>query len=635
MTDEIEQVRRSLSVERQISSLASDWTEDRGGDRVGRCTHPVHGHTSGNSDGTPNLIVTEDEGWYCYSHETGGGIFEWVAVEEGICRCSELPLSDEQFKEALRAAADIAGVDLTPSEARMEVMSAERRAQYELETAIDILHDNLDTVIDGRTVRHIIKESRGFDDETIDQARIGYIDGKTHSNLLDVLTPEQLQRIGFYRDNNSLHVENRIIYPYLQAGLPTYWIGRRTEESPSEAKYKKPAPTCVLDQPIYIASPPSGAVTNDVWVTEGIQDAISVATEVGVEAISAVATNPSAKQLNQLTERAREADRVVVCFDDDDAGVHKAADLAITLMSHGIETNIATVPDGEDPNDFFADGGDAADLEPKLAAEKIIEEQGGSPPVIRRILSTVEPDSMRADRIISKLSAMTEMTKPTLRKQLRKGYREESQTGWMEPVRISKTSGADPDFILHYANGEKIVMPDVAGRRVEQRFAQKYAQKFNYVPDLTASEWSEYMNEWLRTVEVTDVDPLSEEGQVRETVLGEIQRSEASEDITAVVGNSIYDIYVEDDTVMIANDTIKRWVEDYGVSLRQVSEYLSVVLKGGSVQRSCDGERHRFWRFDPEAIADQGYRVPDADEEPAPDTGEPEDDVDPEVIGDD
>jgi DNA primase len=128
------------------------------------------------------MIVTEDDAWYCYSHKTGGGIFEWVAVEEGICSCRNLPLTDDQFKEALNVAADRAGVDLSGG-ADYEDLSDEQRALHALAT--DILHGNLNAVVEGVTIRHKVKEQRGFTDEMVDEAKVGYLDDQSHAELLE------------------------------------------------------------------------------------------------------------------------------------------------------------------------------------------------------------------------------------------------------------------------------------------------------------------------------------------------------------------------------------------------------------------------------------------------------------------
>lgn len=622
MTDEIEQVRKALDIEREVQTAASDWKDERGGDRVGRCTHPTHGHTSSNSDGTRNMIVTDDGGWYCYSHGKGGGIFEWVAVDEGICDCRNLPLSDDEFVKALDAAADRAGIDLSPSAEDVEEMSDEARARHALDKAIDILHDNLSSVVGDHTVRGIIKQNRGFDDDEIDEARIGYLDDTAHHDLLEELTPQELQDIGLYRDNKSLHVNNRIIYPYLEGRLPTYWIGRRTEESPGEAKYRKPSSDSVFEQPIYRYSPTGGSVSEELWVTEGIQDAISLAEAGGVETASAVATNPSSKQLEQLSDRAETHGTAVVCFDNDEAGLQKAIDLATTLMSRGIQTKMATVPDGEDPNDYFKAGGSFEEIDTALAAVKVVREKGAEPPVIRRMLSTVEPDTLRADNVVNQLAEETGWKKKNLRKELRKGYREEQQAGWMEPIRITKTSGADPDYTFHYPNGKEVEMDQIGGRRVEQKFAEKYAKKFNYVPNFSPDEWTELVNEWLRTVEVVEEDPLSIEVQIRESVLNNITTANLSQSRSVAAQENAYPGTIEDGDLLIPTTVMKGWIDDtgYDVSMRKVSTYLDPITAENTKLLSADGRKVRFWVFDVEQIEDRGYTVPEP--EPAEDTVE-------------
>lgn len=109
--DTIEQIKRNLSLERIISRSASDWSDESGGDRVGRCTHPEHGHTSDNSN-AGNLIVTEDDMWYCHSHGTGGDVLDWIAIEEGYATCQSAQVTGDAFVEVLKEAADRANVEL-------------------------------------------------------------------------------------------------------------------------------------------------------------------------------------------------------------------------------------------------------------------------------------------------------------------------------------------------------------------------------------------------------------------------------------------------------------------------------------------------------------------------------------------
>ena len=615
-TDPVEQIRDALDVASAVRSQASDWQSDSGGDRKARCTHPEHGHTSGNSDGSRNMIVTNDDGWYCYSHETGGGIFEWVAVEEGICGCRNLPLDDEQFKETLRVAADRAGVDLTPDDVDYEDLSDERKAQHALDSALDILHDNLDTVVDGTTIRHKLIQERGFDNDTIDEARIGYIDDQAHAELLEELSNEALQSIGLHSEDDNLRIRNRIVYPYEKAGLPEFWIARRTEQSPKSQKYDKAPSSCDLSQPIYTHDPSDPRQSDDVWVVEGIQDAISTAEEGNVRAISAVATNPSTEQTNQLIEEAGKAGRVVVCFDNDDSGVKKATDLAVKLMRTGVQTDIAFVPDGDDPNDFFKAGGMFAQLDPQPAAREIIEQRGETTPVLEEVCSTVEPNTPRADRIVESLSEVTSCQKRTLRKLVREQYRYEEQQGWIEPVKVEKTSGADTEWTFIFPDGTEITLDNIRGRRTNQEFCNKYAAAFNFLPDIDADEWVDQVNEWLQEVAVTEVDPLSPEGLARENVVSGLNKSDVSTTWKdALTTPHIRAGFDGDDTILVESEAIDEWTDD-DYHLRKISEYLDPIMSGTTVNKRVDDQHQRMWPLSVEAIEAEGLPVPEPTESP-------------------
>lgn len=633
--DEIEKIRRSLSVAREIKRSATDWTEQAGGDRVGRCTHPEHGHTS-SAGGTPNLIVTDDGGWYCYSHSTGGGIFEWIAVEEEICSCGDLPLTDSEFTEALEEAADRAGVELTSSgpdsyeEAKDDSrISDEEKARYALDKAVDILHDNLDAMIGDQNVRGVIKDKRPFDDEMIDEARIGYLNAQAHADLLEELSQQALQDIGLHRDNNSLHVRDRIIYPYLDdRGQARYWTGRATEETESDAKYKKPRnDTCVLEQPIHVYSGDDAREGEPVWIVEGIQDAMALGENGGVKAITAVATNPSTFQTNQIIEQAQEAGSAVVCFDPDDGGQKDSIDLALELMSAGVQTSMVNLPEGTDPNDYFYEGNDFSDLEVKPAAKAIIEARGDSDAMVERILSTTAPETPRAERLVDALADVTPLRKTVLRKMMEEEREYEDQRGWREPIQVKKTKGADTTWTFVYPDGSEIEMDRVYGYGIAQEFANKYASVFNFIPDFDDDEFREKANEWLREVRKADVDPLSQEGLCRDKILSSIQSATAvpTRDDLAATGVDGVVVDESDGEVLVPSQTVESWIEDKEYSLRQVSEYLEPFMAGETRRLRLGGKRMMWWPFDLESIEDEGYVVPEPKAAPEDSDGDDED----------
>lgn len=621
MSDDVERIKRSLSTERLIKSRASDWSDESGGDRVGRCTHPEHGHSSDSSN-AGNLIVTEDGGWYCYSHETGGGLFEWVAVQEGIVSCSDLRsgLSDGEFSDALEAAAGIANIDLSDAPDGSTTASGRKaKAIGAMETATEILSERLHKkIVSGQSMFHHVKQTRGFDAETIAEARVGYLDGQAQADLQRALSQDQLKDIGLLRENGNWHVNERIIYPYFVGGAPVYWIGRRTERSEMGAKYLKPSSTtCVFDQPLYTADSFTRGRDDTLYVVEGIQDALSVAQQ-GHAACAPVATNPSETQTTQLAEVATEYADVTVCYDWDESGAGRGLELAEQLMRRGTDTQVGTLADPDayegvgDPNDLLVAGGHIDDDVAAVAtAERILDVRGDGEDVVEDLLATVEPDTPRADRLVDRIARDTPYRKRTLRKLCKKTYRRESQSGWIEPDRVQKTDGTNPLWTFLFPSGEKITLTTEELSDGPTTFCARYMELFNYLPDFKQDEWKEQVNTWLASVEVVDPSPLTEEGQVREEVLGSLERTNTFPTLRrAVTNGGAVKWEPGDDTAMVPKHTLVNWIDDLEVSLRVVADYLEPYLAHSSTRVRPKGKgRLRVWHFDVDAVEDAGYQL--------------------------
>jgi len=328
-----------------------------------------------------------------------------------------------------------------------------------------------------------------------------------------------------------------------------------------------------------------------------------------------------------LFDLARKAGSVVVCFDSDDSGVSKSIKLALELMDEGIQTQIASVPEGDDPNDFFVNDGDFEDISPTPAVEKIVEERGDNDATVERILHTIEPDTPRADRVVAKLADMTDIRKRTLRRKVRERIRTETSSGWKEPVEIRKRGRVDKVFVFVYDDGTKIELEDVGARNAYSRFRSKYASQFNYVPTLKKQEFEEELNRWLDEVQVEDVNPMSLEGIVLEVTMEQIQSASAVEERDNINARPVDTICYRNDgeEVLVLRDTLLDWLDDYETNTTQLAHYLGPIRSGKSTRLTVGGNRRRFWCFSAEAIQDEGYSLPDPtpvrDEEVADDEG--------------
>lgn len=620
--DDIEAIKRNLSTERIIKRAASDWSDQSSGDKVGRCTHPEHGHTSDNSN-AGNLVVFDDGNWYCHSHATGGDVIDWIAIEEGYTTCQGGSVSGDAFVEVLKEAADRAGVELsskpTPENyeeaVEMDSLTEEEKASYALDAALDILHDNLSKVVGQTTVRGLINNNRPFGDEVIDKLRVGYLDGEVYGELLRTLSEEALEDIGLKREDGGQHGTGRIIYPYYDSGRPVFWVGRRTDNSEMEAKYLKPhKASTVFDEPLFKYRPPQRDPEQAVWITEGIQDAIALAEHEGKWAVSPVCKNPSGHQKSQLIDVAQQEGRAVIAFDADEAGQGGAVEVAEDLMSAGVDVEIAPFPDDTDPCDFFMEERDFSEIEPVHAAERIVEVKGESDRVLRELLDTVEPDTPRSERLVDTLSECTPVRKEVLRDLLQEERGVEQQHGWREPERCVKVTGADPEWTFVYPDGTEITMESLAGRRAASKFADRFAAKFNFVPDISPSDFRERVNEWMNGgIETREVHPLSDEGQALHEVQKQLSRASVVEDFddVASVGKDPAVLPDGGSIIYVPSETVGDWMEDMDVSLRQVSEYVSPIRVGDTTRKRVGGSRVYFWRFDVEKVRDNGYTIPE------------------------
>ena len=102
---EITGVKSILDVINGVENLVQDSTDEYYG------AHPMHG-----SKGGKNFWVNSyNSVWHCFRHGTGGGILQWIAVQEGILRCEECTkgaLAGNTFRDVLKVAREKYGIEL-------------------------------------------------------------------------------------------------------------------------------------------------------------------------------------------------------------------------------------------------------------------------------------------------------------------------------------------------------------------------------------------------------------------------------------------------------------------------------------------------------------------------------------------
>ena|GEM_PF-1151501 len=278
--------------------------------------------------------------------------------------------------------------DETPSSDEESAVNVRTDALDAFRAAIDYCHQLLDREADlpgdVDTPREYLREVRGWDDEAIDEKRLGWAP-TSRMGLLDHLMSEGFEReailgTGLFWDNGLDPIwQGRFVFPYLVDGEPEFAISRRLGDdghpadnagvyAPDDApaKYHKVPgqDATVVDEPIYgVDSLEDG---EDVLITEGIADAIT-AHEAGYACLSPVTTSFKHEDRERLLALLEERDvgRVVVVQDaelptsdvTEDAegwealnieqfgeGVKGAARTAGYLADNGVDARIGELP---------------------------------------------------------------------------------------------------------------------------------------------------------------------------------------------------------------------------------------------------------------------------------------------------
>jgi len=329
----------------------------KGREYVGLC--PFH------DDHKPSMsVVPHKQIFCCFSCGAAGGVFDFVMRYHTM-----------EFREALQFLADRANIELTPFRPNNSGPSEEDQqpagsSRSEIAQANEMALQFFRTIYAREDLGAAAREvagSRGISDEMRDRFDIGAApdmwDGllKTVQNRSMDLQPFIDAGLIRAKDDGKRYdtFRNRLVFPIFdQLGRPIAFGARvlRAEDepkylnSPESLLYNKSATLYGIKQ-----ASPEIKKSRVAVVTEGYTDTIACH-QAGITNV--VATCGTALTPKHAGLLKRLCDTVVLLFDGDEAG-QKAADRALELFfAQPIEVRIASLPNGQDPDDLLKqDGG--------------------------------------------------------------------------------------------------------------------------------------------------------------------------------------------------------------------------------------------------------------------------------------
>jgi DNA primase len=330
----------------------------RGKSFVGLC--PFHSEKSPSFTVDPTKQV-----FHCFGCKAGGSAIEFVMRRDRV-----------EFIDALRLLAESAGIEL-PRFGGNKQNASEKQSLLAMQSAAGAFFAKvLAEPVQGKAARDYLKQ-RQINADSIGRFGIGLApdgwDGLLRGPVGKQFAPQQLATGGLVkaRDGGTGFYDtfrNRLMFPIRDAeGRVIAFGGRVLPGSTDPAKYLNSPETPLFSKSrsIYGLDLARQKIveTRTAVIVEGYTDVV-IAHQCGVANVVSVLGTALTPQ--HATILRRFADRIVLLFDADSAGdaaVEKAVGL---LLTQPIEILIATMPPGQDPDEFLLSQG--ADAFAKLVA---------------------------------------------------------------------------------------------------------------------------------------------------------------------------------------------------------------------------------------------------------------------------
>ncbi len=344
--DEIDRVRSSVN----IVDIVSPYVALKRSGPIWKGCCPFH------SEKTPSFQVNPDKGfWYCFGQcSEGGDAFDFLMKAENL-----------QFGEALERLAQKAGITLTRGHSDSQETTSKRDKLYRaLEVATKYYQE---TLASNPTAMQYLLD-RGIAYESIKSFRLGFAgdgwDGlagyfrRNKVELADAVEAGILTKGDRSYGEPYDKLRGRIVCPILDVhDRPIAFGGRLIEAAEGRPKYLNTAETPLFfkGKTFFAMSRARKAIAEKgiAIVVEGYFDVIS-AHQAGF--LNVVATLGTSLTPDHAEILGRHAQRVILAFDADAAGLKAAQRANAILEAKEFEALVLNLPQGEDPDSLLRAG---------------------------------------------------------------------------------------------------------------------------------------------------------------------------------------------------------------------------------------------------------------------------------------
>ena len=348
--DEINNIRARANIVDIVASYIP--LTQRGRNYI--CVCPFH------DDHSPSMSVSAEKQIYkCFACGATGNVFTFVAEYENV-----------SFIEAVGIVAQKSGIDIDVGDFKQEVVSQYKEEHKIMELANKFYQNNLKTKAGEDALKYLT--DRGISEEVIKSAGIG-LSLDSPDALLNLLTKKNydvklLQELGLVNQVNGKTYDvfsRRITFPLWDKDGNIVGFSARIYRGEKDAsKYMNSKETKIFKKGEtlynYHNAKDEAKRKKEIVVVEGFMDAIRLMVSGVTNVVALQGTAMTTEQISLLKKlRAK----VILCLDNDNAGLLATANNGEELVKNGVETFVIRLSGEKDPDEYIVANGKEAFLD--------------------------------------------------------------------------------------------------------------------------------------------------------------------------------------------------------------------------------------------------------------------------------
>lgn len=345
--DEINNIRARANIVDIVSSYIP--LTQRGRNYIGVC--PFH------DDHSPSMSVSMEKQIYkCFACGATGNVFTFVADYENV-----------PFFEAVGIVAQKSGIDIDLGSITTNEVTQYKEEYKIMELANKFYQNNLKTKAGEDALKYLT--DRGISEEVIKSAGIG-LSLDSADSLLSLLTKKNydiklLEELGLVNQINGKQYDvfsRRITFPlWDKDGNIVGFSARIYRGEKDVSKYMNSKETKIFRKGEtlynYHNAKDEAKRKKEIIVVEGFMDAIRLVVS-GIKNVVALQGTAMTTEHISLLKKLRA--KVILCLDNDNAGLLATANNGEELVKSGIETYVIRLSGEKDPDEYIvANGKDA------------------------------------------------------------------------------------------------------------------------------------------------------------------------------------------------------------------------------------------------------------------------------------